>query len=459
MNSKNFILLLFAFTIVSCKELIDVDVPDNQLVSAAVFEDDLTATAAISAVYSRMINEQVIASGGFASATFLVGLTSDELMLHMQSGPEKQFNDNNISSTNNILPGFWNESYNHIYQANAIIEGLEKSINVTPRIKKQIIGEAHFLRAFAHFYLVNLFGDVPYITVTNYERNSTVSRTPKKEVMNQIVADLEIARDRLSEGYEFSNTERVRVNKYAAIAMLARVNLYMKNWSAAEQNATTLIEKSDLYALSSDLNSVFLKNSMEAIWQLMPTNRAYTNEGELFLSGTTIGFSSIRDSFLQTFEDSDNRRVAWVTVVNIEGDTRSVPYKYQDYSESTARGEYSMVLRLAEQYLIRAEARAELGKLLGNDGAEGDLNTIRLRAGLGATTASTKEQMIDAVMQERQVEFFVEWGHRWFDLKRRGRLNAILEDLKPQWNAYDTLFPIPFDETITNTKIGQNYGF
>ncbi|MDO5969574.1 RagB/SusD family nutrient uptake outer membrane protein, partial [Flavivirga aquimarina] len=119
--------------------------------------------------------------------------------------------------------------------------------------------------------------------------------------------------------------------------------------------------------------------------------------------------------------------------------------------------EYPVVFRLAEQYLIRAEARAELGKI---SEAQSDLNVIRNRAGLGNTTASTKEALRDAILDERQVELFTERGHRWFDLKRRGEAADVLAPLKPSWQDTDVLFPIPESELLLNPNLlPQNDGY
>ena len=119
----------------------------------------------------------------------------------------------------------------------------------------------------------------------------------------------------------------------------------------------------------------------------------------------------------------------------------------------------STVLRLAEQYLIRAEARAKQGKITGVNSAESDINVIRNRAGLGNTTANTQADILLAVEQERKSEFFTEWGHRWFDLKRTGRTTAILSPYKPNWQASKELFPIPESQLINDPNITQNPGY
>jgi hypothetical protein len=117
------------------------------------------------------------------------------------------------------------------------------------------------------------------------------------------------------------------------------------------------------------------------------------------------------------------------------------------------------VFRLAEQFLIRAEARAHLDKITGANSAKADLNMIRDRAGLPPTVASTKEEMLAAILQERRMELFVEWGHRWFDLKRTGKASEVLSVLKPRWDPTDVLYPIPYNELQLNPNMMQNAGY
>ena len=112
---------------------------------------------------------------------------------------------------------------------------------------------------------------------------------------------------------------------------------------------------------------------------------------------------------------------------------------------------------MAEQYLIRAEARANLGNAIG---AQDDINKIRQRAGLNATTASTTAELLEAILNERRVEFFTEHGHRFFDLKRTTMLNTTLESVKPGWENTDRVFPIPEKELLVNPNLlPQNPGY
>ncbi|MBI3235774.1 MAG: RagB/SusD family nutrient uptake outer membrane protein, partial [Bacteroidetes bacterium] len=120
--------------------------------------------------------------------------------------------------------------------------------------------------------------------------------------------------------------------------------------------------------------------------------------------------------------------------------------------------EYYTVLRSAEQYLIRAEARNNLDKL---SLAIDDINVIRLRAGLALTTigGQTKADVARLIEGERRKEFFAEMGHRWLDLKRTGKLSETLMPIKSGWQRTDSLYPIPIGEMLTNPNMVQNPGY
>jgi hypothetical protein len=239
----------------------------------------------------------------------------------------------------------------------------------------------------------------------------------------------------------------------------------MANWTEAESQATAVIDQSGgAYALDS-LNGVFLKNSQETIWQLMPNNVDGVNtwEGNNFILTTTpasTGSNSAALSryLLDAFENDDQRRIYWVDSITAGpgNDVFYYPYKYKIQSGAELK-EYSMVMRLAELYLVRAEARAQLGNI---NGAQADLNMIRKRAGLPGTIANTKLSLLTAIAHERQVEFFAEWGHRWMDLKRTEKADSILGAIKGAgWRAADKLYPIPQNERSLNPYLTQNPGY
>jgi len=117
-------------------------------------------------------------------------------------------------------------------------------------------------------------------------------------------------------------------------------------------------------------------------------------------------------------------------------------------------------LRLAEQYLIRAEAMAQQNKI---PEAAADLNVIRSRAGLPNTTAATQSAMLAAILQERKAELFTEWGHRWLDLKRTNTVDSVMSVVAPQkggtWQSIQKYYPIPQSELNADPNLVQTPGY
>ena len=457
MKAFNF-LFLCSFIIVSCKKFIDTDPPTDQLTTVSVFSNDQSANAAMAGVYSEItkFNNYI----GHGAMSVYPGLSADEITRNFINPGEDAYTNNAIPVNSfALLNNIWQKGYYHIYQSNLILENLALSNKISTELKNQLTGEAKFMRAFFHFYLVNLFGPIPLVTTSDYRINATLSRSDTDLVYQQIISDLTDAQNLLTSNYP--TTERVRINKWAATALLARVYLYHKEWVHAESQASLVIN-SGMYQLT-NLNNIFLPNSSEAILQFIPAISQIWNssEGFSFLpSSNTVKPSYKLTSFLlNAFSANDQRKALWINSNTVGGVLYYYPYKYK--TKSVAAGapktEYNMVLRLAEQYLIRAEARAQQNMIAG---AQSDLDTIRQRAGLATTTANDKASMLQAIENERQVELFCEWGHRWFDLKRTGRINIVLGVEKASnWQSTDILYPIPQNEILKNPALTQNPGY
>jgi starch-binding outer membrane protein, SusD/RagB family len=455
---------LFIWSIISCKKFVEIGPPKDKLESSTVFENNATANSAVAGIYSGMLDASPNAIGVVISSAS--DLSADEVINYSQEISNLEFFRNNLLPDNETVSAIWKGLYSHIVAANKIIEGLALSSGVSEDYKKQLTGEAYFIRAFNHFYLVNLFGDVPVVTTSEYAKNALVIRMPRAEVYNQIIADLIAAQLLLPEDYSFSANERIRPNKWAATALLARVYLFNQDWINAEKEATTLINNQTLFSLTEELNDVFLANSTEAIWQLKPIGNGYTREAETFIIYThpnlgVGGSFAFNTRFLNAFETNDNRKTSWIGSVDVEGETFYFPFKYKIVS-GTPLTEYSTVLRLAEQYLIRAESRARQENI---NGAQQDINSIRHRAGLANTTASTQSALTTEIMHERQVELFTEGGHRWLDIKRSENRNDIMQEAATIkgtiWKPSAVLFPIPKEQIINdpNMRDSQNEGY
>lgn len=475
--------LCIQILLAGCAKMLDVDQPVNKIDESTVYKTDATAIAVLTDLYANM-STSPFEGGEYAGLPVFTGLSADELLMYSTaghlSGIRTHYMNNlsaNIFANRGNTPAFWGASYNAIYVANAAIEGLNASSSLTPAVKQQLLGEALFIRAFRHFLLVNVFGDIPVVVTTNYKVNSTLSRTPKELVYRQIIADLKEAQSLLSDRYlgsnlQSSSQERVRPNRWAATALLAKAYLYAGDNPNAETEASKVIAHSTLFNVEGiPLSDLFLKNSQETIWALQPVFGGYssnTTEGRYFKLTEfpeSEWMVTLSPHIAEEFESGDERRTEWVGSLVLGGKTYYYPRKYKVGLENVENREYSVQLRIGEQYLIRAEARARQNKISGANSAASDLDFIRSRAGLPSTTASNEPQMLDAILAERRSELFTEGGNRWFDLQRFGKIDEVMEDVAPEkggvWAPYKALAPIPQEEMDRNPSMRghQNTGY
>ena len=452
-------LVLVFLLLFSCKKMVHIDPPVSSITTENAFLTDANATSAVTGIYSTLMNTGTTFKFGSGAVSVITGLSADELSKVGIGGDLLQFKENNLTPQNGVFGTFlWGSAYASVYDVNACIEGLEGSKTITASLKNQLLGECKFLRAFLYFNLTNLWGDIPMPLTSQWRQTYLEKRQAQQSVYQQILSDLKEAQGALPEDYSVFNNERARATKYAATALLARVYLYQKDWANAELQSTAVINNTNLYDTVA-LANVFQANSKEAIFQFQPSNikSPFAVVERYAITASPAYF--LTNELLSAFEVGDKRRTAWVNSTVISGTTYYQPQKYK-IRQGTSGGtvsEYYMVLRLAEQYLIRAEARAHQGKI--TEG-KADLNVIRTRAGLSNTTASDQTSLLMAIEQERRIELFVEWGHRWFDLIRTGRAGTVLGPLKgTNWQATDVLYPIPFSEIQRNPNLTQNDGY
>ncbi|PTS92740.1 RagB/SusD family nutrient uptake outer membrane protein, partial [Pedobacter sp. HMWF019] len=265
-----------------------------------------------------------------------------------------------------------------------------------------------------------------------------------------------------------------------ATALLARTYLYLKDWTNAEIQATSVLGNSSFGLV--DLDKVFLKNNKEAIWQLQPVGfkGLNTQEAIAFVVDPIYGFDTyngvyLNPNLLNSFESGDQRKNYWISNITINGTLYWYPYKYKIVNRTQDANfpvtEYSTIFRLGEQYLIRAEARIQQNKIA--DGVD-DLNALRERAtdkNQGTIQlpklSTTMNQMdaLKAVEHERQVELFTEWGHRWLDLKRTDRIDQVMRTIVPTkipggtWKTNQQRYPLPLIDLQRNPNLIQNSGY
>ncbi len=436
--------------IAGCKKLIEVSTPQNQLTTDKVFADTSSATAAMVNVYA-MLNNNID-----PNYNKYMGIYTDELNYYGASPDAVQYSTSKLSATNSTNSTFWSYCYSAIYACNQIIEGLTNANAIPASTSNSLTAEAKFLRAYCYLYLTTTYGAVPLILTTDVNQTSRASRTDSAQVFSQIIQDLQSAQHTLPETY--IGGEKTRANKWAAIALLARVELYQHNWQEAETQASAVINANQ-YSLNSP-STIFLANSNETILALW-TQYGYINDSPNLIPTSGVPNYPVTQNLINAFEPGDLRMANWLKPVSVSsGGSTTVyyyPYKYHNRSANTAAPEYLVVLRLAEQYLIRAEAFAQQGNL---PSAIADLNTIRERAGLNKLANSISQTAcLNDVAQEWRIEFAFEWGHRFLDLKRLGRINPVMSNYKTNWSPQADLLPIPKNDLSSDPYLSQNSGY
>jgi hypothetical protein len=455
-----------------CRKYLEVPLPLTSVAVSGAFQNDNSAAATLTGVYAQLSTANIF-SGSLGVGGF-TGLYGDELKIQLTTVPDYVAVYGDGVSSSSAVTSLWTTFYSRLYAVNLAIEGLKPATNLS--YQGQWLGEAYFLRGLLYFYQTNLYGDVPLVLSSDYLSNNILARSPQADVYTQILSDLKQAQSLLDNQYHDGTgavtTSRGRPNKAAATALLARVYLYMKDWKNAEAQANSLIGDAADYQLPA-LSKVFLVNSAEVIWGLVPysgnsflvadAKAYYIPPGKI---PATVVLSSLGDSLVAAFEPGDGRWSTWVgkDSVPASGGTPAAVYyyasKYKAMGLYTSAQETFVMLRLAELYLIRAEARAQQNNL---SGALADLNAVRARAGLGASAAVTQADVLGAVLHERRVELFTEVGHRWFDLRRTGNVDAVMSVMAPlkggSWSSFKAWWPIPLTDIQNDTRLVQTPGF
>jgi hypothetical protein len=449
--------LFLASSFICCDSLIEVDTPGTNPSDKFAFRNDTSAISTVRGMYSEMAANPYFSN---AAISLLAGLSADELASSAKD--YLPYFHNTVTKSDSLVKLYcWTPGYRYIYNANAILEGLDASVGVTKVTKNQLRAEALFIRAFSHFYLTNLFGAIPLVTNTDLNTNLHIHRTAPEQVYGAIEADLLNAQQLFSEDQDLILTKdavpRSRANYWAATALLARVYLYQEKWAAAEQQATLVLEKS-LFSLSA-LEDVFKSSSEEAIWQILPVLAGQGTYDALVFTRVPDETPTIylTESFVQTIEPNDLRTLAWIDTVTIDEILYYTPSKYKDHESQT---EFHIELRLAEMYLIRAEARVHQNNIAA---AIEDVDVLRTRAMLPSLKdqSLTSDALLQKIAQERRIELFTESGHRWLDLKRTNSATVLLSALAyKEWQDTDVLYPVPQSEIVNNPNLGpQNQGY
>ncbi|WP_426478107.1 RagB/SusD family nutrient uptake outer membrane protein [Chryseobacterium sp. CBSDS_008] len=446
------VILLFCVLLFSCEKLLEVETPSNQIGKDKVFADVQTANAALAGLYAGLRDNSPLS--GEALGPFL-GVYTDDLdsyALTDTNGVLALYH-NQQTDTNSTVYSVWSTAYQHIYAANAIIEGARASA-LPGNEKERIEGEALLVRSILMFYLQQVFGAVPFPVSTDYKVNQSLARVEEGEVLSRLETDLLRCIELMPDQYR--DMERVYPNRKTAELMLAKVYMLGHKWAQAENTLKTILG-SPLYNFQSDISKVFQKDSRHILWQLEPANPGDpTREAMLYyFSGAAPTGYVLSESLVNSFEAGDLRKQQWMIPVMVGGTTW---YRVNKYKNTTINNtEDSIVFRLDEVYLLLAEALGQQNKTAE---AVEYVNPTRQRAGLSPLASSLpKEVLLEEILLENKREFFTEMGHRFLDLKRNNRLSN-LQAVKPNWKSFHNLWPIPQKDLLLNPNLNpQNNGY
>lgn len=424
------ILIVLVSSLQSCKKYLDV-APSDLVSDEQTIFDKTSAETALRGAYRGLASLNY--SGGFQNTILQSG--ADVISVNT-SLTDLSVTNYNLRSDIPFLQTYWNNNYNTINRTNHIIEKVPAvtDLKLTDPIRNQLLGEAYFIRALSYFDLVRLYGNVQiFLTPTKTVADKLgVKKSTSEQVLAQVLDDLNKA-----EGLLSATVIRNRANKFTVYALRARLYLYQQKYEDAEKDADKVLANSSFKLIKPfNLAAGTTESILELTYSINDQNPGFTLwKGNRQLSPSTALHNLLNDPAV-----GGGRKI--LSVVN-----SSNQYIGGIFPVNTSP---NYVLRTAEVYLIRAEARAK--KTTPDlDGAVSDLNEVRLRSGIEKTTAVTQDQIVLAIENERRVEFALE-PHRWFDLVRTGRAPAVLGLNNP--NKY--IFPIPAAEILANPALEQN---
>ena len=468
-------LLALGLAASSCNKYLDV--PLQGLPTAQQFFVTASdAQQSVNSCYGKLREWNLVAFNWLSVTT----LTSDDGEKGSVTGDAEFLNDFTffrLNSTSGPIQGYWDGQYQQINLTNQVIQNVP-GIDMDASLRSRYVAEAKFMRALAYFNLVRAYGDVPLLLhVAASAEDLNPSRSPAADVYKAIIQDLTDAGGVLPASY--ASVDLGRATKGAAYALLAKVQLYNKNYTAA----LTAAQQVTGYSLVSDYYQMFRiagENGSESIFEVqcttIPGNCDASNSQWAQVQGVRPqfgwGFFNPTADLENAFESGDKRKAGTILYRGqttpsgdaIDPQASNLRYNMKAYVPNSVTkvcnygaDQNVRVLRYAEVLLIQAEAANELGQTAT---ALGYVNQIRKRAGLAAlSTGLSQTAARQAIWQERRVELALEYGDRFFDLVRQGRASTVLAS-KGFVAGKNEVMPIPLTQiTLSGGKLTQNPGY
>jgi starch-binding outer membrane protein, SusD/RagB family len=428
----------------SCEKFLK-ETPTGSIASVDAITDAGTARAAIIGAYDAV-------QGYYASNYPTLGsIPADNVIFNGTLSQYLQLDQNAVPTDNVITVATYQGIYKAINSANAVIAkvGSIDDPLLSDTEKNKILGEAYFIRALGYFDLARGWGGVQLQLKPTDDLSALkgIRRSTLSETYDQVLSDLIQAENLLPE----DATTRNRAQKSSARALRARLHLYREQWADAENYATQVISNTK-YSLVKPYKTFFTSPflSAESVFELTFTSNDKNSFWNLWYPSTVGGQFTLKPSD-PLISKLNNPEIGGARNTIIAGSGTTVyGVLYNTISTST---DPSYVIRIAELYLIRAEARAKKSTP-DLEGAVSDLNLVRDRSDVPAFTGTTQEEIIQAIEDENSIEFAFE-SHRWFDLVRTRRAGDILGLA----NTNFWLFPIPYSDILSDPDVVQNPGY
>ncbi|RIJ42736.1 RagB/SusD family nutrient uptake outer membrane protein [Pontibacter oryzae] len=445
----------------ACEDSLDLQ-PTTAIDAGEAVVDYTTLSRAALGAYSAL------QSSNYYGQRYLLyqDLYSDNLSFSGTFTTDREVANRNIDASNLQISSTWAAIYTLINRANTVIRQADQLDNITTQQRDNIKGQMLVLRGLAYFDLVKVFGGVPVIQTptTVIEEIQFEAKSTQAQVYDAIISDLKMAESILP-----SNVGSPQVaNIWAAKALLARVYLQRGSNAEAATYASDVIMNSP-YELEANFADIFSNEGnseviLEVDFTLNDQNvlgsaSDPSTPGQKFYVSTEAynalqaSDANAQNASTPTMQYEDERFEATTT---LQGTRR----RLIKYSDIVNNADDVPVIRLAEMYLIRAEANARQGIAVGAASPQviQDINTIRTRAGLNPVLTLTNAAALNEILEQRRLEFIGE-GLRFIDLKRYNITCLELEFCEDDNTAYRNLWPIPLQQIEVNPALTQNPGY
>lgn len=515
MTMKNLRIIMLAGLLtlgsVSCKDVLDIQ-PQNAVLETTFWKTEKDLTAAVSGVYDVLQDQGMLGLFGILDGMTPIG--------HVRTvATWSAFATGNFDPTHEVLRWKWNAGYRGIVRANDVLAHLDQ-MSVDENLKKVRKGETLFLRPLFYFNLVYIFGDVPLIENVPTLEDPLVARTPKAQVIEFMLKDLDQAIELLPKTYS-SNEGIGRATKGAALTLKAKILLFEKRYAEAAQVTEEIINLG-VYSLFPDYRGLFLtqnENNQEVIFDVQFISLSGKEEGNIFdkrytnQSSLAVGFSWLQPTvnLLNLYETKDGSPVnpanryanrdprldftilrPGATFVDRDNIPRTYPNQVRNSQHSQtglhirknviegdqARANDSpnnwIYFRYADVLLMYAEAKLETlpEGIVTDMTIYNRLNQVRQRPTVNMppiTVGKTKAELREIIRKERAVELALE-GWYFFDIRRWGIAKQVMDGfqvkhlngkvvLTRRYEDHFDLWPIPQNERDINPELTQNPGY